>query len=250
MLTNADDASDINGSWRPTLPPQLFLSFATTTMSSSRPDRLPPATQPIPIAGKPRPRSMSVSSSDSRSTGSPSSPTTPPSVSPSTRINIPSPASSPILSYFLAQSPTKTPGSFPFRKFGAAPPMVFEEDESDIKEVSATHHARRASTAVAERLAQPGNPSLPDAHHERGQGVMRRLSLSGAFMSPDPTKRSRSPPTVPPNSAVSPTQSLPFGRDNTLPRRSATLSAGEGRPRRAPSPMGERILKGHFDGFN
>jgi hypothetical protein len=28
------------------------------------------------------------------------------------------------------------------------------------------------------------------------------------------------------------------------------VSIDNGRPRRAPSPMGERILKGHFDGFN
>jgi len=33
-------------------------------------------------------------------------------------------------------------------------------------------------------------------------------------------------------------------------RRAATLGVDGGKPRRAPSPMGERILKGHFDGFN
>ncbi|KAF7300827.1 hypothetical protein MKEN_01308500 [Mycena kentingensis (nom. inval.)] len=164
---------------------------------SSRPDNLPPATKPIPIAGggagRARARSMSVSSSES---GSPHSPTTPPAsaTSASPKINT---ATSPILSYFLTQSPSKTPGSFPFRKFGGPP--VFEEDETDIREVPATHHVRRASTAVAERLAQPGNPSLPDAHHERGQGVMRRLSLSSAFMAPDmkpPPPRTPSPDTT------------------------------------------------------
>jgi len=77
---------------------------------------------------------------------------------------------------------------------------------------------------------------------------MRRLSLSTA-LNPEIGKRARSPPNAPPNTAVSPTQnSLPFGRDK--PHRSATISAADGRPRRAPSPMGERILKGHFDGFN
>ena len=56
-----------------------------------------------------------------------------------------------------------------------------------------------------------------------------------------------SPPSPPPNSAVTPTaESQPFAN---RPRRSATLSAAT-RPKRAPSPMGERILKGHFDGFN
>ncbi|KAF7289611.1 hypothetical protein HMN09_01323300 [Mycena chlorophos] len=231
---------------------------------SSRPDKLPPAplspskTKPIPIAAGPgarerRPRSMSLSS---ESTGSPGSPTTPPpmsATSTSPKIGLPSPATSPILSYFLAQSPSSKAGTFPFRKFGGPTP-VFEEDETDIKEAPTTHHTRRASTAVAERLAQPVSPVLPDAHHERGQGVMRRLSLSGAFMSPEIGKRGRlSPPNVPPNSAVSPTQTSlpPFGDHGpgSKPRRAATLSAGDGRPRRAPSPMGERILKGHFDGF-
>ncbi|KAJ7471549.1 hypothetical protein B0H11DRAFT_1677506, partial [Mycena galericulata] len=226
--------------------------------------------KPIPIAPSPfprvRPRSLSVSSSES--SGSASSPTeipTPMSASAaSPRVNIASPGTSPILSYFLAQSPTKTPGTFPFRKFGPAP--VFEEDEADTKEVPAVSHARRASTAVAGRFAQPQtqNPALPDAHSERGQGLLRRLSLStNAFINPTDGKRSRSPPGAPPNSAVSPTQGhgLPFARDtgpgpgpgngNGKPRRAATLSAApEGRPRRAPSPMGERILKGHFDGFN
>ncbi|KAJ7094279.1 hypothetical protein C8R44DRAFT_645391 [Mycena epipterygia] len=211
------------------------------------------ATKPIPIMSSPfprgRPRSMSVSSGES--SGSASSPTeipTPMSTSGSSpRVNIPSPGTSPILSYFLAQSPTKSPGTFPFRKFGPAP--VFEE-EPETKEVPAVSHARRASTVVAGRFAaQPQNTALPDAHNERGQGLLRRLSLSSAaFMTPNDGKRS--PPNAPPNTAVSPTQSsLPFGRDSK-PRRSATLSSAEGRPRRAPSPMGERILKGHFDGFN
>ncbi|KAJ7158452.1 hypothetical protein C8R46DRAFT_1039101 [Mycena filopes] len=204
-----------------------------------------------------RPRSLSVSSGES--SGSASSPNeipTPLSTSAaSPRVHIPSPGTSPILAYFLAQSPTKTPGAatFPFRKFGAPP--VFEEDEGgDTKEVPAASHARRASTAVAERFTQaPTNNALPDSRNERGQGLLRRLSLSSsAFMSP--TDGKRSPPNAPPNTAVSPTQSssgsLPFGGRDGKPRRSATLSSAEGRPRRAPSPMGERILKGHFDGFN
>ncbi|KAJ7442471.1 hypothetical protein FB451DRAFT_1033934, partial [Mycena latifolia] len=161
--------------------------------------------------------------------------------------SLPSPGTSPILSYFFAQSPTKSPSTFPFRKFGPAP--VFEEEENDTKEIPAVSHARRASTAVAGRFAaQPQQtPVLPDAHNERGQGLLRRLSLSSAAFAPSDGKRS--PPNAPPNTAVSPTQHLPFSRDGK-PRRSATLSVAEGRPRRAPSPMGERILKGHFDGFN
>ncbi|KAJ7917043.1 hypothetical protein B0H13DRAFT_344404 [Mycena leptocephala] len=208
------------------------------------------SSKPIPIISpgfpRGRPRSMSVSSSES--SGSASSPTEIPTpVSATSPRFIPSsPGTSPILSYFLAQSPTKSPSTFPFRKFGATP--VFEEDEPEAKEVPAAQHARRASTAVAGRFAQAPNTVLPDAHNERGQGLLRRLSLSTNFM--NPTDGKRSPPNAPPNTAVTPTQNVPFGRDGRSPRRAATISAADGRPRRAPSPMGERILKGHFDGFN
>ncbi|KAJ7865644.1 hypothetical protein B0H14DRAFT_2347864 [Mycena olivaceomarginata] len=209
------------------------------------------SSKPIPIMStafpRGRPRSLSVSSAES--SGSGSSPTEIPTpVSSSTaspRINA-SPGTSPILSYFLAQSPTKSPGTFPFRKL-----PVFEEEE-DTKDLPAVSHARRASTAVAGRFAQNPNSGIPDAHAERGQGLLRRLSLSTPFATSG--FMNRSPPNAPPNSAVSPTQNtLPFGRDGRStrsPRRAATISAADGRPRRAPSPMGERILKGHFDGFN
>ncbi|GLB40236.1 hypothetical protein LshimejAT787_0801070 [Lyophyllum shimeji] len=122
-------------------------------------------------------------------------------------MSLPSPGSSPILSYFLAQSPTKTavPGTFPFnRKFG--PPLFSKRRKL-------------------------------------------RLSLSSGVLAKAPGEGRLSPPSPPPNTAVSPTaKSVPFPRD-TKPRRSATLNEGT-KPRRAPSPMGERILKGHFDGFN
>ncbi|KAJ7081782.1 hypothetical protein B0H15DRAFT_924123 [Mycena belliarum] len=208
-------------------------------MSARNTSEKPASSKPIPISPSPFPRgrarSVSVSSGESDSPPTPVS-----SSAASPRVNIPSPGTSPILAYFLAQSPSKSPSTFPFRKFGSAP--VFEEDEFDNKETSAFSHSRRASTAVAGRLSQV--PPLPDTHSERGQGLLRRLSLS---IAPD---GKRSPPGVPPNSAVSPTfPVMPFGR-NDKPRRSATLSVAEGRPRRAPSPMGERILKGHFDGFN
>ncbi|KAF5341377.1 hypothetical protein D9758_012249 [Tetrapyrgos nigripes] len=192
-------------------------------------------TSPIPIARNFRGRSGSVSSS---STDSPPSelPTPNSAGRTSPRIALPSPGSSPILSYFLAQSPSKTNATFPFRKFGTAP--VFEEDESGVNEPHAAHHARRASTTVADRFTQPTNP-VPDGHFERGSGLMRRLSLSTT----GPPSFGKRSPDAPPNSAVSPTgQGFP-------PQRRATLSA-DPKPRRAPSPMGERILKGHFDGFN
>lgn len=56
-----------------------------------------------------------------------------------------------------------------------------------------------------------------------------------------------SPPSPPPNTAVQTAPpNTPFVNK---PVRSATISVDNGRPRRVPSPMGERILKGHFDGF-
>ncbi|EAU85402.2 hypothetical protein CC1G_07096 [Coprinopsis cinerea okayama7 len=213
---------------------------------------------PIPIVNpRGRSRSVSISSASSGSTSSASDLPTPPSSSMgSQRISIPSPSTSPILSYFLAQSPSKstpTPaGTFPFRRsFGPSP--VFEEDEAENKEIPVAAHARRASVAASNRFsgqatAQPAH--IPEALQDRGTGLLRRLSLSSsAFTKPQIDSASRGPPSPPPNSAVNPTQphSPPLIQK---PRRSATISDGAGRPRRAPSPMGERILKGHFDGFN
>ncbi|KAJ3872788.1 hypothetical protein F5051DRAFT_361071 [Lentinula edodes] len=209
---------------------------------------------PIPIvnpAFNRRGRSASVSSGSSSSM-SPTSELTTPLSGLSPRITVPSPGSSPILSYFLAQSPTKTQTSatLPFRKFGPAP--VFEEDESNQQSMPhAAHHARRASMTVADRFSQPNNSSgLPESHMERGAGLLRRLSLSTGAPAfgkhlPGTTQYI---PEAPPNTAVSPTApNLPYPRD-TKHRRATTTSSA--RPHRAPSPMGERILKGHFDGFN
>ncbi|KAF9561998.1 hypothetical protein CPC08DRAFT_735370 [Agrocybe pediades] len=210
---------------------------------------------PITIPG--RSRSISVSSSSS-SGGSASSSDLPTPAS-SHKLSIPSPSTSPILSYFLAQSPTtKTPATatFPFkRKFGPTP--VFEEGEND-SEIPVAAHARRASTHVANRFSQQGNAPLAtplpgaDTGNERGTNLLRRLSLSSAaFVRPqiDTTGRVVTPPSPPPNTAVSPTltSKAPY---TTKPRRSATISSDGPKSRRAPSPMGERILKGHFDGFN
>jgi len=169
-----------------------------------------------------------------------------------------SPSNSPILSYFMTQSPTKST-TFPFhRKFPGRPP-VFEEDDTDT-EVPVATHARRASTA-----ATPGRfgqqqpiPAMADSQQNRGTGLLRRLSLGNALAKPpNLTGRVPSPPrpATPPNTAISPNGNgakIPsVSPRGTRPRRSATLSVdGGGKPRRAPSPMGERILKGHFDGFN
>jgi hypothetical protein len=189
---------------------------------------------------------MSVSSSSTASSASDIA--TPASSAGSQRINIPSPSASPILSYFLAQSPTKPPATFPFKRFGTAP--VFEADEDAEKEIPSASHARRASMNVASRFTQnPAAATFSEAQSDRGTNLLRRLSLSTTtFVKPlDAMNRAPSPPATPPNTAVSPTQQrAPIVNK---PRRSATVSEAP-RPRRAPSPMGERMLKGHFDGFN
>lgn len=85
--------------------------------------------RPIPI-GTAHSRHRSASTCSSDSSGSPTSPsapqtplnnTTPPRMIPN---NI-SPSSSPILSYFMAQSPTKT-ATFPFNRNFPGRPPVFE----------------------------------------------------------------------------------------------------------------------------
>jgi hypothetical protein len=198
-----------------------------------------------------RRRSTSISSSSSGSGSSPDTPGPTPTSIPSNfqPITIPSPSSSPILSYFLAQSPTKTQasatGTFPFkRKFGSSP--VFEEEPES--EVPVAAHTRRTSAVVPGRFLQ--NPPVSESQHERGKNLLRRLSLGGALNKPIPSNNTQSSPVciAPPNSAVIPPDGIPSPRGKH--GRSATISSDGRKPHRAPSPMGERILKGHFDGFN
>jgi len=106
-------------------------------------------------------------------------------------------------------------------------------------------HTRRASWAQTPSLSANGGVSQASGN-DRGTGVLRRLSLSSAFQRPLPP--------APPPSAVSPT--LPRTGRLPVPRaqgeslkRAATLSVSDPAKKRGISPMGERLLKGHFDGF-
>ncbi|KAL4064450.1 hypothetical protein V8B97DRAFT_2017133 [Scleroderma yunnanense] len=198
--------------------------------------------KPIPISTQHlRHRSFSTSSDSSRS------PTTPPQNITPPRIPSLSPSSSPILQ-FLSQSPAKSSATFPFRGFGPLPVFEGVSTEEAMEELPATAHARRSS--VSGRFAQ--QPPVTDGQHERGVNLLRRLSLGSALTKPPPVPNGRCPspprPVPPPNTAVTspvfPTLSV-AGRK---PKRSATVTE-TGRPRRPPSPMGERMLKGHFDGF-
>ncbi|KZT67467.1 hypothetical protein DAEQUDRAFT_729117 [Daedalea quercina L-15889] len=217
-------------------------------------------TRPIPIDVH---RRRATSDSDS-SDGSSCSPTTPysngaafptPATGYPPRVAPISPSTSPILSYFLGQTSPKAPtNSLPFRRnFGA--PAIDEDDEALMPP---TKHARRSSSAWAgsERFVQPPTPTAAPVQHERATGMLRRLSLGGAMARPqipqfknapagEGIRRSGTPPTLPPT----PTPATVNGTPRKA-RRSNTMAAGTQRPKRAPSPMGERILTGHFDSFH
>ncbi|EJF64836.1 hypothetical protein BD309DRAFT_874152 [Dichomitus squalens] len=215
-----------------------------------------PRSLPIPI-GRGRSGSDSDSSSDSGSV-SPVSPVQTPASGALPRIAPISPSTSPILSYFLSNQPPKSPpnATFPFRRGMTGPPL-YEEDEVSEADQPIQRHGRRASAA-----AWPGHDRfppvapVPNDKQERAAGLLRRLSLGGNMTKPPilpvprppngttQPSRSKTPPTLNSNSTGAP--STPMRKA----RRSNTMAAGTSRPPRAPSPMGERILKGHFDGFN
>jgi hypothetical protein len=226
----------------------LVLHIMSPNSSPQKPTDNLKHSDPIPI-GQNRNRARSVSSASSSSTSSVYDlPTTPISTSfgsGNIRTSIPSPTSSPIYSYFMS-SPTKTNSTFPWRrKFSGAAP-VFEAEEEDEKVLPAATQMRRSSTQISNRFSESKTTPLPEPQLERGTGFLRRLSLSTAPLNKGST-RSNSPPCTPPNTTVNTSPAnAPF---TTKPRRSATLGVDTGRTRRAPSPMGERILKGHFDGF-
>ncbi|OCB90080.1 hypothetical protein A7U60_g2744 [Sanghuangporus baumii] len=227
-----------------------------------------------------RSRSASYSASSDDDSNSPPL-RTPPSSVPAPRVNTAySPSTSPILSYFF-HSPAKVPPSptAGFTSFGrgiSARPQeqpIMEEDEDTQSPLA--RHARRMSTSAGWTPATSRfNPVPPADHAERGAGLLRRLSLGGAFVRvcphiftrsveqqlqlitplqpqpPSPPAQHAAPTSLAPAAPVSEAKApIPQGRKK---RRASTLGVpGEGgRPRRSPSPMGERILTGHFDGFN
>jgi len=215
---------------------------------------------PIPIltSSHLRRRSSTISSDGS--------PTTPPDLQTSTSYTanpVPaSPTSSPIFSYFMSSPPKSA--TFPYRRIsGFGAPAVFEDEEGQEIEAPSPNHQRRATTSwcasrVPSQKAAPAPPVI-EAQQARGAGVLRRLSLGGGFGPfiqtntngpPSPPE----PPTPPPSvvtSPVTPGFAANQATSQRKVRRAATLNVPTSNARRrAPSPMGERILKGHFDGFN
>jgi len=117
-------------------------------------------------------------------------------------------------------------------------------------------HGRRASNGWS--IAPKFGTGPAD---ERGHGVIRRLSL-GAFASKSPPSSFNQPPASAPLTAPRgrspPGMGLglegvaerepPAIRQPVPRKRRSTMEPDQGK-KRSVSPMGERMLKGHFDGF-
>jgi hypothetical protein len=170
---------------------------------------------------------------------------------------------SPILSYFLSNpSPTATLKS----KFGGTAPVFEAEEEEHEGDTIGPSPSFGGLTSTIGRRASLAAPRIPSATAaaavstsppatERGAGLLRRLSL-GVSAVPQP-KSPTLAPAPPPNTAVdgpmpfsAASPSLPSEKEAPLRRARRRATVSSGRAPRAPSPMGERILKGHFDGFN
>ncbi|KAI0696915.1 hypothetical protein BC835DRAFT_1405803 [Cytidiella melzeri] len=228
-------------------------------MSSNSDRNVQHGSQPIPIHHRSRSHSISEASSSSEDSSSPHSPVSPMNSPPSStqpRIAPMSPAASGVLSYLISQSPKSPTATFPFRRgFGTA--VVEDDSEIDLSAPPSGKH-RRASTAGWTTTAMTGG-SIPaqsppvSTQQNRASGLLRRLSLGGMALNPplSPVQPiMRDGDRVPPNTPAIPRGPSPPATVGRKPRRANTLAPGSQRPKRAPSPMGERILTGHFDGFN
>ncbi|KAG8741737.1 hypothetical protein FRC10_002515 [Ceratobasidium sp. 414] len=232
--------------------------------------------QPIPPSTHGRARSASVYSISSlpalshSPTVSPHSPTLPtlPQLSPSL-------AGKSLTSIFTGpQSPLKGPGSF-FANAGVGggnqgAAVVMEEDDDhhhddfhgEFPASPPRSHTRHGSISWGTTPRIAG--SELDNRIERGNGLLRRLSLGSAFGSrPTPAILGGSPP----QNFASPAPKLPAAptaprevpvvrKPSPLRGNSNSLGLGGLAPpvqdpikHRGISPMGERMLKGHFDGF-
>lgn len=204
--------------------------------SSSNPNA---QSQPISIDRR-RQRSASESSVDSAFSEAAATPAASADGSPP-RVKVQtSPSTSP-LSYFFPASPI---AKSPIASFVKANP-VLEDDEAD-NVLPASAHARRLSNTWTTGT-RPGLANGNGGGDDRSVGLLRRLSLGSAFGRPPMASAGAGGPTG------APALSQPIPRASR-PRRSTTVavaptSAAAAHKPRAPSPMGERILKGHFDGF-
>ncbi|CUA68496.1 hypothetical protein RSOLAG22IIIB_03533 [Rhizoctonia solani] len=205
---------------------------------------------PQPIPGRHRSASMyslsslpALSHSPSISPNSPTLPQLSPSLSGKSLTQI----------FSGPQSPLKSASAFKTDGPGFAgimkPGVVEEEDDEhahddfhgEFPASPPRSHTRHTS------IGSWGRPGEMD----RGQGILRRLSLGSAFAQrPSPAVMNSSPPQI--------HQPTPAPRDSPVLRKPSPLR-GNGNSlglqvqdpvkQRGISPMGERMLKGHFDGF-
>ncbi|KAG8924339.1 hypothetical protein FRC03_005647 [Tulasnella sp. 419] len=217
-----------------------------------------PASRPIPItAHHARARSGSLASIPALST-SPTSPVlgslqTPNSItgfsarftgagpdSPTSPLGPASP-----LSYFLSGATSTSPSKNGFSlssKPLSSSALDENEESSPPRSAVATFHRRASTTATN---WGPGTVQSPGsgATNDRAAGVLRRFSLSGVLQRPN--LGNGSPPKEPPR-ALAPAATVPI----IIEPRPTRRSKGPKEPiKRGISPMGERLLKGHFDGF-
>ncbi|KAF8604146.1 hypothetical protein BDV93DRAFT_544165 [Ceratobasidium sp. AG-I] len=211
--------------------------------------------QPIPAATHGRARSASLYSISSLP-GLSNSPTVSPH-SPTLPQLSPSLAGKSLTSIFSGpQSPLKSGPGF-YANSGGGPGIVEEEDDDhhhddfhgEFPASPPRSHTRHASLNWGNAPRTVG--SELDNRIERGQGLLRRLSLGSAFAT-RPVLNVQAPvPQMP----AAPTREAPVVRKPS-PLRPNSLGLGGLAPARDPvknrgvSPTGERMLRGHFDGFN
>ncbi|KAF8753301.1 hypothetical protein RHS01_07031 [Rhizoctonia solani] len=206
------------------------------------------STAPQPIPGRARSASLySLSSLPGLSNSpsvSPNSPTLP-QLSPSL-------AGKSLTQIFSGpQSPLKTTSAFKSEGPGfiGMKPGVVEEDEDDHSHDDFHGEFPASPPRSHTRHTSIGSWGRP-GDMDRGQGLLRRLSLGSAFAPRVAGGCELFPPQI--------HQPTPAPRDNPVLRKPSPLR-GNGNSlglqvqdpikQRSISPMGERMLKGHFDGF-
>ncbi|CAE6475814.1 unnamed protein product [Rhizoctonia solani] len=200
---------------------------------------------PQPIPGRARSASMyslsslpALSNSPSISPHSPTLPQLSPSLSGKSLTQIFSGPQSPLKGF-----KSEGPG------FAGMKPGVVEEEDDDHAHDDFHGEFPSSPPRSHTRHTSIGSWSRP-VDMERGQGILRRLSIGSAFTSrPSPAVMNSSPPQI--------HQPTPAPRDSPVLRKPSPLR-GNGNSlglqvqepvKRGISPMGERMLKGHFDGF-
>ncbi|KAJ1307780.1 hypothetical protein OPQ81_001866 [Rhizoctonia solani] len=203
---------------------------------------------PQPIPGRARSASMySISSLPGLSNSpsvSPNSPTLP-QLSPSL-------AGKSLTQIFSGpQSPLKSASAFKSEgPFAAVKPGVVEEEDDEHAHDDFHGEFPASPPRSHTRHTSIGSWSRP-MDMDRSQGILRRLSLGSALAPrPSPAVLNSSPPQI--------HQPTPAPRESPVLRKPSPLRANSNSlglqvqdpvKRRSISPMGERILKGHFDGF-